>query len=359
MPFEKKILIVDDEEANVVLLESILRHAGYMKLASASDPRKVAALAAEFDPDLVLLDLTMPYLDGFDVMALLRKASPPDAFLPILVLTADATRQTRRRALAIGANDFLTKPFENEEVLLRCNNLLHARSLHLRLQDQNHQLEDKVAQRTRDLEQALTDLKASQRQNLQQERLRALGEMSGGVAHDFNNRLTVILGYSELLLLNNAQMLSNKLLAGQYLKTMNDAARESTAIVGRLREFSRRREANDVFLTVDLARLVKEAAVLTQPKWKAQAQATGRNIIARLELDPVPAVAGNAAELREALSHLILNAVDAMPQGGAITLRTRRLGDTAMIEVGDTGVGMDEEVQRRCLEPFFTTKGFP
>jgi signal transduction histidine kinase len=354
---DPKILVVDDEEANVVLLEFLLQRNGYARIKTLTDSRKVAAAAAEFLPDLVLLDLSMPHIDGFAVMAQLRAAQRPGDFLPILILTADITLQTKRRALAGGANDFVTKPFENEEVLLRCKNLLQTRGLHLATQDQNRVLEEKVRQRTRDLEQTMAELKASQRQSVQQERLRALGEMSAGVAHDFNNQLTVILGYTDLLLLNNAQMLSNKILAAQYLQNVNAAARESSAVVSRLRDFSRRREAGDIFLAVDLQKLVKEAAVLTQPKWKSQTQAEGRNIAVRLELDPTPAINGNAAELREAVSNLILNAVDAMPQGGIITLRTRRLQDIVMIEIGDTGVGMSEQVRQRCLEPFFTTKG--
>ncbi len=138
---------------------------------------------------------------------------------------------------------------------------------------------------------------------------------------------------------------------------MRTAAHDSAEVVGRLREFGRRREVKDVFLPLNLPRLVQEAATFTQPKWRNQARAAGRTINVRLELGPLPDVAGNAEELREVVANLIFNAVDAMPQGGDITLRTRRAGEGAVaFEVADTGVGMTEEVQRRCLEPFFTTK---
>lgn len=356
MPPHSRILIVDDEEANVTLLAFILQREGYPEVRTTTDSRQVAAIFPEFKPDLVLLDLSMPYLDGFGVMEVLR-AGQGDAFLPILMLTADVSPATKRRALASGANDFLTKPFENEEVVLRCKNLLHARRLHLELQDQNHVLEEKVRQRTHDLEQTMAELKATQHKNVQQERLRALGQMSTGVAHDFNNQLTVILGYSELLLLNDARMLSNKAMSAQYLKTINTAARDSALVANRLREFHRPREEGDIFLAVDLEKVLKEAALITQPKWKSQARAAGQAVTIRLEIDPVPSVAGNGAELREAVANLILNAVDAMPNGGVITLRTRRLPDAVLIEIDDTGEGMTEEVRERCLEPFFTTKG--
>ena len=357
---EPTILIIDDEPANVFLLESVIKRLSRYETHGTTDPRQALALVQELRPDLILLDLTMPHVDGFAIMESLRATRPPGTYLPVLVLTADITPHTRRRALASGANDFLTKPFEHEEVMLRCKNLLETRALHLALQSQNTVLEDTVRQRTRDLETTLEELRTAQKQQVQQERLRALGEMSGGIAHDLNNHLTVLVGYTELLLLNDAQMLSNRPMARHYLGTVRAAANDSAAVVTRLREFGRRREDTDVFLPLNLPRLVQEAATFTQPKWRAQARATGRTVNVRLELGPLPDVAGNAEELREVVANLIFNAVDAMPQGGDITLRTRRAGDGAVaFEVADTGIGMTEEVQRRCVEPFFTTKNEP
>ncbi len=354
---ESTILIVDDEPANVFLLESVIARLSRYRTHSTTDSRQVSALAREVRPDLILLDLSMPFMDGFAVMEALRAEQPAGMYLPILVLTADVTSQTRRRALASGANDFLTKPFEHEEVMLRCKNLLATRDLHLALQDQNAVLEESVRQRTCDLERTLAELRATQSQQVQQERLRALGEMSGGIAHDLNNHLTVMVGYTELLLVNDAQMLSNRPMARHYLQTVRAAAQDSSAVVARLREFGRRREAAEVFLPLNLPRLVQEAALRTQPKWRTQARAAGRTINVRLELSPLPDVAGNPDELREVVANLIFNAVDAMPHGGDVTLRTRRAGEGAVaFEVADTGIGMTEEVQRRCLEPFFTTK---
>ncbi len=357
---EPLVLIIDDEPANVFLLESVIGRLSRYRTHGTTDPRQALALTQELRPDLILLDLSMPYVDGFTVMEGIRAAQVPGSYLPILVLTADVTSHTRRRALASGANDFLTKPFENEEVMLRCKNLLETRALHLALQSQNVVLEDTVRQRTRDLEKALEELRAAEKQKLQQERLRALGEMSSGIAHDLNNSLTVLVGYTELLLLNDAQMLSNRPMARHYLGTVRSAANDAAAVVTRLREFGRPRENTDVFLPLNLPRLVQEAATFTQPKWRAQARATGRTVNVRLELGPLPDVAGNAEELREVVANLIFNAVDAMPQGGNITLRTRRAGDGAVaFEVADTGIGMTEETQRRCVEPFFTTKSEP
>ena len=356
MPFSR-VLIIDDEPANVALLEIMLQNTREYETRSSTDAREALALVKEFSPDLILLDLNMPHLDGFKVMEGLRDMLPPGGYLPVLVLTADATRETKRRALAGGAHDFLTKPFENQEVLLRCRNLLQTRALHLALQRQNSLLEETVRERTRALEQTLTELRTAQGQQVQQERLRALGEMSSGIAHDFNNQLTVLVGYTELLLLNDAQILSNRLMAMHYLQTVRTAAHESASIVARLKEFSRQREAAEIFLPLDLSQLIHETATLTQPKWRNQARANGCKVSVRLDLGTLPDVAGNAAELREVVTSLIFNAVDAMPQGGEITLRTRRAGEGAVLfEVTDNGIGMTEEVRRRCLEPFFTTK---
>jgi signal transduction histidine kinase/DNA-binding response OmpR family regulator len=129
--FAARILIADDEEANVALLEGLLSDDGYRNIRSTCDAREVLALVLAEPPDLVLLDLHMPHLSGFDVMRQLRDALPPDEFLPVLVLTADATTQAKERALAGGARDFLTKPIDAVEVGLRIRNLLEVRQLHV------------------------------------------------------------------------------------------------------------------------------------------------------------------------------------------------------------------------------------
>jgi putative two-component system response regulator len=152
---QAKILVVDDQEANVRLLEKLLLRAGYGAVVGTTDPRQVAALWAEHDPDLIVLDLHMPHMDGFEVMQELAKRVPEGSYLPILVLTADGTPDARRRALSMGARDFLTKPFDQDEALLRIRNLLETRSLHVRLLDQNAGLEAKVRERTWELQQSL------------------------------------------------------------------------------------------------------------------------------------------------------------------------------------------------------------
>jgi len=146
------ILIIDDQPSNVMLLEGILQEHDFTCIHSTTDSRQALPAFIEYLPDLVLLDLQMPYLDGFAVMKQLRACLAPGDFLPILVLTADITPETKRRALSEGALDFLTKPFDAIEVLLRIENLLRTRSLHLQLKEQNGFLDQKVRERTAELE---------------------------------------------------------------------------------------------------------------------------------------------------------------------------------------------------------------
>ncbi|HYR59606.1 MAG TPA: PAS domain S-box protein, partial [Chthoniobacteraceae bacterium] len=207
-----------------------------------------------------------------------------------------------------------------------------------------------------ELQAALANLKTTQQQVIQQERLRALGQMASGIAHDFNNALVPILGFSELLLLSPA-VLADRQKTAKYLETIQTAAKDAASVVSRLREFYRPNKEDREFAPVSLKRLVEQSITLTKPKWKDQAQASGATVGIALDLEPVPPIAGEESALREVLTNLIFNAVDAMPDGGTITLRTRRVGDFATLEISDTGTGMSEETRARCLEPFYSTKG--
>jgi putative two-component system response regulator len=156
--YQAHILIVDDQRPNVRLLERILEQAGYTTTRGTTDPREVVELFDEFQPDLVLLDLHMHHMDGYAVMEALKTRIPVSAYFPILVVTADITPEAKRRALSAGARDFLSKPFDTTEVLLRIKNLLETRFLHLQLQNQNQALEAKVRERTRELEQTQIEI---------------------------------------------------------------------------------------------------------------------------------------------------------------------------------------------------------
>ena len=147
---EAKVLIVDDQPPNVILLQRMLEAEGYCNICSTSDPTQAYPLHQEHNFDLILLDIRMPELDGFGVMEQLKQDSHND-YLPILVLTAQTDEETRLRALSNGARDFVTKPFHRQEVLNRIRNLLEVRLLHSQLQQQNSLLEERVRERTLEL----------------------------------------------------------------------------------------------------------------------------------------------------------------------------------------------------------------
>lgn len=128
-----RIMIIDDEPSNVLLLESVLRREGYENLVRVTDPLTALRIFVEAKPDLVLLDLMMPGIDGYELLEAIRRQTPDDAFIPVLVLTADKTQVARHRALALGAKDFVTKPLDLVEVMLRITNLLETVTLHRRL----------------------------------------------------------------------------------------------------------------------------------------------------------------------------------------------------------------------------------
>ncbi|MGH7482411.1 MAG: HD domain-containing phosphohydrolase [Longimicrobiales bacterium] len=148
---DSAILIVDDEAANLEFLEHALRPVGYTRILGTTDPREAEELFSEFRPDLVLLDLMMPHLDGIALIGRLAPRVDPDDFLPFVILSADASKADVRRALSNGASDFLSKPLGVHEVRLRIRNLLRTRMLHRELRGQNRRLEERVMDRTREL----------------------------------------------------------------------------------------------------------------------------------------------------------------------------------------------------------------
>lgn len=177
---DARILIVDDQAPNVEILEAFLEMQGYVNVRSITDSRLVAGIVDTYEPELLLLDLMMPHVSGFDVMAQLKERAQPSAYLPVLVLTADATSETKQKALSNGASDFLTKPFDLVEVGLRIRNLLYTAYLLKQLQGQNDQLEERVRHRTSALEaqnQTLRDIAWTQSHVVRAPLARMMGVM--------------------------------------------------------------------------------------------------------------------------------------------------------------------------------------
>ncbi len=201
------------------------------------------------------------------------------------------------------------------------------------------------------LQKALEDLEKTQSQLIHSEKIRALGELSGGVAHDFNNILEIITGRTELLL---KKVKEEDLRKG--LRVIEQVANDGSEIVRRLQEFTKiGRES--IFVKADLNKVLQQVVEITRFKWENKALTKGANIKLEMDLKEISPVAGNPAELREVFTNLIINAVDALYNGGTITLRTWMEDGYVLASVEDNGMGMDEEVKAKIFEPFFTQKG--
>jgi len=205
------------------------------------------------------------------------------------------------------------------------------------------------------LERAYDELRQTQRAVLEQERLRALGQMASGVAHDINNAISPVALYTESLLEREAG-LSDR--GRQSLVTIQRAIEDVGQTVSRMRDFYRPREPQQLLASVDINKLIAQVVDLTRARWSDLPQRRGIVIDVRTDLAAdLPAIQGAESEIRDALTNLLFNAVDAMPDGGTLSLRTNVVSGVVCAEVRDEGVGMDEDTRRRCVEPFFTTKG--
>ena len=205
------------------------------------------------------------------------------------------------------------------------------------------------------LQQAYEDLRESQQAVVQQERLRALGQLASGIAHDINNALTPAALYTHSLLEYEKTLSSD---ARERLTIVDRAIEDVAGTVARLRTFYRPRDTELALAPLDFNEILRQVIELTRVRWKDMPQEQGIHVEIVTELEEsLPRVMGAESEIRDALTNLVLNAVDAMSAGGTLTVRTRTRGRLAVIEVSDTGGGMSDAVRARCLEPFFTTKG--
>jgi two-component system NtrC family sensor kinase len=334
-PFrDARILIVDDERSMVRLLEELLAHAGYRALRSTTDPRQVLHLCGEFQPDLILLDLRMPNLDGVQVLRGL-KTRRAEAYLPVLVLTADVSRESKRAALEAGASDFVTKPFEQIELLLRVRNLIEMRFLHKDLRRQNDDLETQIQERTHQL--------------LEAEKLATMGNLLAGVAHELNSPLSVILGQVGLFATSGVDPK-----ARARIKDIGEAAERCVRIVRSFLTMARRHPPERGH--VSLNHLLRDAVELLAFELRIA------NVEVSFDLQKdLPLVWADAHQLKQVVVNLITNARQAVQDAAPprrLCLRTRRDApdQRVRIEVADSGPGVPGEIRARVFDPFFTTK---
>jgi signal transduction histidine kinase len=357
---DARILIVDDDARCASGLARMLKKNGYKDCTAITSPTIAAESFSALKPDLVLLDLHMNPLSGIDVLKKINEMTEPSSRPPVVMLTADTTVGAKYDALAAGATAFLAKPLDLIEVILRIENLLNVRDLYQRCQLYSEGLErllDKrtAELRTADLEKAIAELRDTQQQVIQQERMRALSTMAAGIAHDLNNGLFIILGHGDKLL-QDSKMFPPGSTARASLEKIVLAGHDNAQLVTRLREFHRPPDTLEHREAVDLNQLIEEALSLTVPRWQSRKNAGNGTIRIKKDLGQIAMIAGIPAELREVLTNLIFNAVDAMPRGGRLCFRTRGKRGRVRLEISDTGVGMIQETLHKCFEPFFTTK---
>jgi len=221
---------------------------------------------------------------------------------------------------------------------------------------ERHMVVDALREKNLALTEALESLQKTKEAIVQRERMHALGKMASGIVHDFNNLLAPILGFTELLL-TIPDLLKDTEKVSLYLQKIRTAANDGAAVVSRLREFYRSRTDLEPAHEFSLQSAIQEVIEFTRHRWKNEAQARGQHFDLVVDLQETPAIHGYESEIRQAMTNVVLNAVDAMPDGGTLRVRSYPVGHWVCLQIADTGHGMSEEVRRRCFEPFFTTKG--
>jgi len=353
------VLLVEDSQMDVLLLKALLaKDRDTFVIHTADSMRAAIERLHEGGIQLVVTDLCLPDSRDFQTLSAIQAAA---AGIPVIILSGLSDEEVAVRMVEMGAEDYLVKGHIDRHSLIRAMRYgIERNRLKRELNRAHDELEQRVQERTfalasatAQLQNTLDRLQQTQDQMMQQERLSALGRMASGIAHDFNNALSPIVALSEQLLDPSPTVQAK---ADEYLRLIHLAAKDSCAVVGRLREFYRYRDANDVFTPVALNDLIRHVELLTKPRWKTQALGRGAYIQFVTELQPLPAVSGNESELRELLTNLVFNAVDAIPVHGTITVRTFCRNEAVILQVTDTGTGMTDDVRMHCLEPFFTTK---
>lgn len=346
-----RVLIVDNNPNDRELIKRCLNKAiEHVEFEEVTDYQTFMRCLEQDHYDIVLTDYRLNWSDGLAVLQAVKIRHP---YKPVVMVTDSGSEELAAQGMREGLSDYVLK-----DHLSRLPAAVRDAIERERINREYATAVEELQRSHQALEAALQQLRDTQQQVIQQQRLRALGEMASGIAHDFNNALTPILGLTELLL-DDPQVTANPQ-AKRYLEMIRTAAQDAAHTVSRLREFYRPRSWAESRQMVDLNEIAREVVELTAPLWRQQAQAQGVFIEVHTDLEPLPPVLANGSEMREMLQNLLFNSVDALPKGGMITIRTRFLAEAeppkVQIEVEDNGIGMDEQTLSRCLEPFFTTK---
>lgn len=355
-----KILMVDDESSNIIVLESALKQAKYTSITSTTDSRKAASLYQELEPDLVLLDLRMPHLDGFEVIEQIKQIEADDSYAPILVLTAESDPAVRLKALQVGARDFLSKPLDLSEVLCRIQNILEVRLLNKNLGAQKDFVEQRVRERTADLKQANQQLKKEiaerkrsekelqkvHQQLLHSEKLSALGQLAASIAHEFNNPLMGIRNTLE-------QVQQGTALEDSLAELVELSINESNRVMNlahQLKDFYRPSSGTPQPLNIHDA--IDDMLMLKKNDFRKE------NIQLNKEYsEHLPNVRVVEDQFKQVILNLLQNANEACLKGGELTIRTEVFDSSIEVAIKDNGQGIKQKYMDKIFDPFFTTKG--
>ena len=325
---KSKILIVDDEPGNVLLLEQMMIQEGYSNLYSTSESTRTLGLFEEAQPDLVLLELNMPRMNGFEVMEQLKKVDP-ESLVPILVLTAMKDGETKLRALRSGAKDFLSKPFDLTEASLRIKNLLEMRLLHQRVQMHSQILEEQVQYRTAELERSAEELT----------------NFAYIASHDLQEPLRKIIAFGDRLVVKFGSVLNDT--GKDYIERMQKSALRMKGLIDDLLQFSRVTMRSAPFQEIDLNEVISE--VLSD--LEVQVERTK----GRVEVDNLPKIEGGKFQMRQLFQNLISNGLKYHSDEVAPVIKVKYAGfdkDLEEIHIQDNGKGFDEKHLDRIFRPF-------
>jgi signal transduction histidine kinase len=338
------ILIVDDQVANIEVLEGFLDLQGYSNLLSTTDPRTVVEHCISFKPDLILLDLTMPYLSGFEVMDQLKKLFQGKAYLPILVLTADITNETKLKALSDGASDFLTKPFDLLEVGLRIKNLLLSSYLQQQLLNQNKILDERINDRTRELIEKNRELSAAKEKAEASDRLKS--SFINNISHEIRTPLNGILGFGQIL--TDPDLDEEE--KNQYLNILNESSERLINTVTNFLEISMISSRNQEMDLKDF----HPGFVIQEIARQFNERCANKNLL--FIVDQLPDIQNlkihsDSELLTKILRHLMDNAIK-FTDSGSITLRVESREKELLFSVRDTGKGISDKGKKTIFNSF-------
>ncbi|MGF7176199.1 ATP-binding response regulator [Azospirillum doebereinerae] len=331
------ILIVDDNLSNVELLREILTHDGYTRIRGETDPRKVPALCEAEPFDLLLIDIRMPHMSGFELMERLKPIFGAD-YVPILVLTAQTDQETRRKSLELGANDFLTKPFIAWELLHRVRNMVEIRTLYRIAAEQNRDLERRVAERTVELTGALHAARQADRAKL---------DFLSVMSHELRTPLNSIIGFADVLGSEGMGKLGHPEYI-EYAKLIEESGKALLTMVNNILDYTRgstgaiELQESDVNLPQLLSGCVDMLAPKADPK--------------RLTMAVRPCapfrVRADQRRLREMILNVLDNAVKFTPSDGHVLASVERRPDGVAVVVRDDGPGIPPDILGLIFNPF-------